>query len=90
MKTSSIPSLRVTPELRAEAESVLANGETLSSFIEHSLRVQIAQRNAQREFIARGLASRDEARSKGEYFTADDVLSELDLLLEEAEAKAAK
>lgn len=90
MKTSSIPSLRVTPELRAEAESVLEGGETLSSFVEQSLRVQIARRQAQREFVARGLASRDEARRSGEYFTADDVLSELDASLEEAEAKARK
>ncbi|WLI88753.1 YlcI/YnfO family protein [Massilia sp. R2A-15] len=90
MKTSSIPSLRVTPELRAEAESVLEGGETLSSFVEQSLRVQIARRQAQREFVARGLASRDEARRSGEYFTADDVLSELDASLEEAEAKVRK
>lgn len=90
MKTSSIPSLRVTPELRAEAESVLEGGETLSSFVEQSLRAQIARRQAQREFVARGLASRDEARRSGEYFTADDVLSELDASLEEAEAKARK
>ncbi len=90
MKTSSIPSLRVTPELRAEAESVLEGGETLSSFVEQSLRAQIARRQAQREFVARGLASRDEARRSGEYFTADDVLSELDASLEEAEAKVRK
>lgn len=90
MKTSTIPSLRVTPELRAEAESVLEGGETLSSFVEHSLRVQIARRQSQREFIARGLASRDEARRKDEYFAADDILSELDELLEEAEAKGGK
>lgn len=90
MKTSSIPSLRVTPELRAEAESVLESGESLSSFVEQSLRVQIIRRQAQREFIARGLASRDEARRSGEYFTADEVLSDLDAALEEAEAKARK
>jgi predicted transcriptional regulator len=90
MKTSTIPSLRVAPELRAAAESVLENGETLSSFVEHSVRVQIERRRSQREFIARGLASRDEARRTGEYFDSDDVLAELDEMLADAEAKASK
>jgi predicted transcriptional regulator len=90
MKTSTIPSLRVAPELRAAAESVLETGETLSSFVEHSLRVQIERRQSQREFIARGLAARDESQRTGEYFASDDVLSELDAMLVEAEAKAAK
>jgi predicted transcriptional regulator len=90
MKNSTIPSLRVTPELRAAAESVLEDGESLSSFVEHSLRLQIERRQSQREFIARGLASRDEARRSGEYYDADDVLRELDELLDNAEAKAGK
>lgn len=88
MKTASIPSLRVDPELRRAAESVLQDGESLSSFVELSLRANIARRQAQREFIARGLASRDEARRTGEYFPAGDVLRELDDMLTDAEAKA--
>jgi predicted transcriptional regulator len=90
MKTSTIPSLRVAPELRAAAESVLEAGETPSSFVEHSVRVQIERRQSQREFIARGFAARDEAQRTGEYFGADDVLAELDAMLGDAEAKAAK
>lgn len=90
MKTSTIPSLRVAPELRAAAESVLENGETLSSFVEHSLRVQIERRQAQQEFVARGLASRDEARSTGEYFDSDEVLTELDEMLAHAETRATR
>jgi predicted transcriptional regulator len=86
----TITSLRVAAELRAAAESVLESGETLSSFVEHSLRVQIERRQAQREFIARGLAARDEAQRTGEYFGSDEVLAELDARLDDAEAKAAK
>lgn len=78
MKTATIPSLRVDPELRNAAESVLQQGESLSSFVEQSLRANIQRRQAQLEFIARGLASRDEARQTGEYFAAEDVLRELD------------
>lgn len=90
MKTATIPSLRVAPELRAAAEEVLLEGETLSAFVEQALRTQIHRRNTQREFIARGLASRDEAKRTGIYHDADDVLRELDEIIEAAEAKAAK
>lgn len=90
MKTASIPSLRVDPELRQAAESVLQKGETLSSFVEQSLRASIEHRRMQREFIARGLASREEARRTGEYFAAEDVLGEMDAMLAVAEAKNRK
>lgn len=90
MKTATIPSLRVDPELRHAAESVLQEGETLSSFVEQSLRTSIDHRRAQQAFIARGLASRDEAQRTGEYFTADEVLRELDEMLANAQAKPGK
>jgi predicted transcriptional regulator len=78
MKTARIPSLRVDPELRQAAESVLQKGETLSSFVVQSLRISIEHRRMRREFIARGLASRDEARRTGEYFEAEEVLREME------------
>ncbi|KUZ63493.1 prevent-host-death protein [Burkholderia ubonensis] len=81
MKTATMPALRVDPELRDAAESVLDENETLSAFMESALRDGIARRRFQREFIARGLASRDEARRTGEYFDAADVHAELDGLL---------
>lgn len=85
MKTASIPSLRVDPELRSAAESVLQEGETLSSFVEQSLRANIQRRRAQQEFIARGLVARDAARDSGEYFAADEVLHDLDERLAKAD-----
>ena len=87
MKTATIPSLRVDPELRMAAESVLKDGESLSSFVEQSIRSNIEQRRLQKEFIARGLAAREEARSTGEYFPAEAVHAELDVMLNEATAK---
>ena len=90
MKTASMPSLRVDPELRQDAESVLLEGETLSSFMEQALRLCIQSRRAQKEFIARGLVSRDEARRTGEYVAAEDVLSEMEDMLSQASAKARK
>ncbi len=88
MKTASIPSIRVNPELRQEAQGVLQEGESLSSFVEQSIRSNIARRQSQQEFIARGLASRDEAKRSGEYFSAQDVLGELDDMLAAAESTA--
>lgn len=90
MKSSSIPSLRVEPALRKAAERVLREGESLSNFLEESLRAGIQHRQAQQEFIARGLASRDEAKRTAEYFSADSVLDELQTVLDDAEQKSAR
>ena len=87
MKTASFPSLRVDPELRRAAEGVLMDGESLSSFVEQSIRMCIDRRRMQKEFIARGLASRDEAKRTGEYFSADEIRDEMDRMLSEAEAR---
>ena len=89
MKSSTIPSIRVAPALRAAAEDVLEEGESLSSFAEQSLRLNIAKRQAQQEFLRRGLASRDQAKRTGEYYEADDVLAALDVLIDNAEEKQA-
>lgn len=88
MKTATIPPLRVTPELRAAAEAVLTEGETLSAFVELAVRGQIHRRTVQKEFIARGLAARDDAERTGIYHDADDVLREIDEIIDAAEAKA--
>lgn len=90
MKSTTLPSLRVEPELREAAESVLQEGETLSGFIETSVRETIARRRARAEFIARGLASREEARRTGVYFAADKVHAELGRMLAKARSKVQK
>jgi predicted transcriptional regulator len=77
MKTASLPSLRVDPELRREAEGVLKHGESLSGLVEQSVRDTIRRRKAQQEFIARGLAGRDEAKRTGDYIDADQVIAAL-------------
>lgn len=87
---SSIPSFTVDPALREAVESVLETGESLASFAEQSLRINVERRLHQRDFIARGLASRDEATRTGEYYSAAEVLAELDVMLNDAEAKAGK
>jgi hypothetical protein len=87
MKTSTLPSLRVEPELREAAEAVLEDGEALSSFIESSVREAVDRRRLRSEFVARGLRSRDEARRTGVYFEAGQVHGELIQMLDEARAR---
>ena len=77
MKTSSFPSLRIEAELRAAAESVLRQGETLTSLIETAVRDTIQRRRVQDEFLARGLRSSDDAKRTGIYHPAAEVHAEL-------------
>lgn len=90
MKTATIPSVRVEPELRSEVESLLGDGETLSEFVEASVRANVQRRRVQAEFIARGLRSRDEARRTGEYVDADVVIQQLQRKLDAARSRVAK
>jgi len=86
MKTATFPSVRVTPELRQAAEQMLQEGETLSSFVEQSIRESISRRQTHQEFIARGLRSREEARQRDEYVSADAVIGRLEQMLASAKA----
>lgn len=90
MKSATIPSVRVEPEFRAEVESVLAEGESLSEFVEASVRASVERRRVQVEFIARGLRSRDEAKRTGGYLDADDVLAGLQRKLDATRARLVK
>jgi Arc/MetJ-type ribon-helix-helix transcriptional regulator len=90
MKTATIPSVRVDPEFRAEVESLLGDGETLSEFVEASVRATVQRRRVQAEFIARGLRSRDEAQRTGDYVDADVVIEQLQRKLDAARTRIAK
>ena len=90
MRSTTLPPLRVTPELRREAEAVLEQGETLSAFVLASIEQQIEARRAREQFVERGLASGAEARRTGKYVSADAVLRKLKRRLDAAKAKAAE
>jgi predicted transcriptional regulator len=76
--------LRVTPELRRSAESVLEEGETLSAFVLESVARNIESRRAQQAFVERGLASADRARKTGRYVPATVVMRKLSRRLQSA------
>jgi hypothetical protein len=87
MKTATLPPLRVEPELRAEIESILGVGETLSEFVEASVRAQLERRRSQREFVTRGLAAIARTREHGGGIPADDVIARLEGKLEQARSR---
>lgn len=84
MKTATIPSLRVDPDLRRAAESVLHKGESLSGFVEQAIRQTVAHRQAEQEFIARGLMARNQARQTGHYVESSAVVNRLQGMLDKA------
>jgi hypothetical protein len=87
MKSATFPSLRVDPALREAAEEVLLDGESLSSFVEESVRENIERRKAREEFIARGLKSRENAKRSGKYASSSAVVRNLEARLVKAKAK---
>ena len=89
MKTSTIPPLRVSPELRKQAEAVLEPGETLSGFVLDTLARGIENRKARQEFIARGLASAAQAKKTGKYVSAEKVVEKLERNLAKAKQRIA-
>jgi Arc/MetJ-type ribon-helix-helix transcriptional regulator len=89
MKSATIPSVRVEPELRAQVESLLGEGETVSEFVEASVRAAVLRRHHQAEFITRGLRSLDDARRTGDYVDADVVVRKLQRKLDAARARRA-
>ncbi len=76
-KSRTIPPLRVSEQLRADAEGVLEPGETLSAFVMDALSRSIDFRKAQQDFLARGMASADRTRKKGGYVPAGKAVADL-------------
>ena len=90
MKTATIPAIRVLPALREQVESSLHPGETLSEFVEQSVRMALQRRRDQSEFVARGMASLNTARQTKDYVDSVVVIDELQRKLDAAKATLAK
>jgi hypothetical protein len=77
MKTAVIPQIRVEPELRAELESVLRQGETLTEFVETTVRSAIAFRRVQTAFHVRAQAASEAYHPTGVSVPVEPVLERL-------------
>ncbi len=69
MKSALLPATRVAPALRRRVESLLAEGETVSSFIEAAVARHAEWRAAQQSFVERGLA----AEARGDWVSPEQV-----------------
>lgn len=84
------PSVLDDAEFHAAAESVLREGETVADLIDRSARAEVEYRREQAEFIAKGLAAREEMARTGVYYTTEDVLRMMRDIRDEAKGKVAK
>lgn len=82
MKSAVIPQVRVEPELRAELEAVLKPSETLSQFVEASVRNAVEFRRVQTRFHERGDAAWQDYQRTGKSVSADEVLAKLQAKLD--------
>ncbi len=83
MKSAVLPQVRIEPALRAELEAVLQEGESLSSFVEASVRRGVDFRRMQTHFHARGQAAWNHYESTGESKSADEMLATLQKKLDD-------
>jgi hypothetical protein len=90
MKTAQLPPVRVEPSVRAEIESALREGESLSEFVETSTLQEARRRKAQQEFLARGRASLAKARKTGEFYPLQSTLDDMQKRLEQRMAEHRK
>jgi predicted transcriptional regulator len=84
MKTATIPAVRIEPDLREQLEQVLQDGESLSAFVEASVRDAVRHRLDHAEFVARGMASINAAKHTGRHVSAAQVVSKLQARLAKA------
>ncbi len=78
MKTAVIPQVRVEPKLRADLDAVLLPGETLTEFVEASVRRAVEFRRVQTDFAARCEASLSAYERTGVSVPSDTVLAKLE------------
>ncbi len=90
MRSATFPPIRVEPEVRAEVEAVLREGETLTQFIEEAVIAAAAWRRVQSEFVARGEAAIERWKQGGGGHQVEDVMADLQSRLDDARGRSAK
>jgi hypothetical protein len=77
MRTATLPAVRVSPDTRSLIESVLREGESLSTFIEQTAKQQAMRRKEDDAFYARALAAAKRIDDGGKTYTLDEVMVSL-------------
>ena len=84
MKTSTLPPVRVEPELRRDAEAVLDEGESLSDFVASCVRDGVAWRRTQDAFLQRARDAAERSERDGSGISPQELLRRMDDRLEAA------
>lgn len=87
MRCATFPPIRVEPEVRAEVEAVLREGESLTQFIEEAVVAAAAWRRAQAEFVNRGEAAIERWKREGDGRPVDEVMAGLQKRLDDAKRR---
>ena len=90
MRSATFPPIRVEPEVRAEVEAVLREGESLTQFIEEAVVSAAAWRRVQAEFVNRGEAAIERWKREGGGRTVDEVMAGLQGRLDDAKRRSAR
>jgi len=90
MRSATFPPIRVEPEVRAEVEAVLREGESLTQFIEEAVVAAAAWRRLQSEFVTRGEAAIERWKKEGGGHSVDDVMADLQAHLDDAKRRTAR
>ncbi len=89
MRTATLPAVRVSPDTRALIESVLKEGESLSTFIEETVKTHAAWRKEDEAFHARAASASKRLAEGGKFFTADESIARLRAQVQRARDKLA-
>jgi hypothetical protein len=90
MRSATFPPIRVEPEVRAEVEAVLREGESLTHFIEEAVAAAAAWRRVQSELVNRGEAAIAGWKQEGGGHTVDEVVADLQARLDDEKRRAAQ
>ena len=90
MRSATFPLVRVEPEVRAEVEAVLREGESLTQFIEEAVVAAAARRRVQADFVARGEAAIERWKQVGGGHAVEEVITDLQGRLNSAKKQAAE
>lgn len=89
MRTATLPAVRVSPDTRALIESVLKEGESLSTFIEETVRKHAAWRKEDEAFHARAALASKRLAEGGKFFTVEESIARLRAQVQRASDKLA-
>ena len=90
MPSASFPPVHVEPEVLAEIEAVLRDGESLTQFIEEAVVAAAAWRRTSSGFVARGEAAVERWQREGGGQPVNEVLADLQRRLDEARRQASR